>query len=98
MTFAAGLGVVQRAEAVAEFFGLVEFRQVGLMGCVVHHTVGFVVEASWGVCRLGGRRNEQKAQSDRGGEDSHEFLPPRTNREPGADKWSTFCARSKEQS
>ncbi len=83
MTFAAGLGVVQGAEAVAEVFGLVEFRLVGLMGCIVHHAVGFIVEAGWGVCRLGGSRNEKKAHSGPGDEDSHEFLPPRAIMEPG---------------
>jgi hypothetical protein len=60
VAFAAGLGVVERPDAIGEFLDFVKFRLVGLMGGIVHYAVGLVVKARGGVCGLGGDRDDSK--------------------------------------
>src|SRR5258708_4722716 len=73
MAFAAGLGVIQRAEAITNLFDLVKFRLVGLMRRIIDHAVGFVVKACGCVWRLRGYRNESKRQNSRRNEELHGF-------------------------
>jgi hypothetical protein len=74
VAFAAGLGIVERSQAVRELLDLVKFRLVGLMRGIVDHAVGLVVKARGSVSGLGGDRNESKSYCNRCDEELHECL------------------------
>jgi hypothetical protein len=96
MAFAAGLGVIQRAEAITNLFDLVKFRLVGLMRRIIDHAVGFVVKACGCVWRLRGYRNESKRQNSRRDEELHDSASSSGLR-AGARLNIIFAAYHKEQ-
>jgi len=77
VALAAGLRVVDGAEAVIHCFGFIEFLFVGLVGGIVNHAVTLVVEACGGLRR--GWRIGSEGQGDtdncRGDEGPHGFSP-----------------------
>ena len=44
MTFAAGLRVIDRPQAIAELLDLLEFRLIGLVSRIVGEAVAFIVK------------------------------------------------------
>src|SRR5215813_5817023 len=72
---AAGLRVIEGAEAVLDRFYLIELRLIGLVGRVVYHTVAVVTEAGGCFAELLADRRQCEAKSSGCQDDLHGSPP-----------------------
>ena len=72
MTFAAGLGVIERPKPIVYAFRLVESRLIGLMGGIVHYSITLVVESGWRFGIRGAGKSESNTQKRYGRQELHD--------------------------
>ena len=75
MTFAAGLRVIERSQAIAHLLDFLEFRLIGLVSRIIGDAVAFVVKTGRCFRRTIGRRGEDKTQNGQWDQESHGLFP-----------------------
>src|SRR5580698_6365153 len=75
MALAAGLGVVERSEAVADLLDFLEYFLIGLMSRIVGDAVTFVVKADRRFCRRQSGCREDENQDGQRDQGSHSVFP-----------------------